>query len=126
MTDQIEQADAIGSEQGRRPFGRALLSVSDKTGLIELATALVEHGVDLVSTGNSAATIAKAGLPVRTVEEVTGFPECLDGRVKTLHPKIHGGLLADTRLPRHLDQLQELGIEAFDLVRGANTRVGQR
>ncbi len=116
MTDQIEQADAIGIEQGRRPFGRALLSVSDKTGLIELATALVEHGVDLVSTGNSAATIAKAGLPVRTVEEVTGFPECLDGRVKTLHPKIHGGLLADTRLPRHLDQLQELGIEAFDLV----------
>ena len=90
--------------------------MSDKTGLVELATALAGQGVSLVSTGNSAATIAKAGLPVQTVEEVTGFPECLDGRVKTLHPKIHGGLLADTRLQGHLDQLQELGIETFDLV----------
>ena len=93
MTDQIEQAGQ-SADPGRRPFRRALLSVSDKAGLIELATALVEHGVTLVSTGNSAATIAQAGLPVQKVEEVTGFPECLDGRVKTLHPKIHGGLLA--------------------------------
>ncbi len=115
MTDQIEQAGQ-STDQGRRPFRRALLSVSDKTGLVELATALVEQGVALVSTGNSAASIAKAGLPVQRVEDVTGFPECLDGRVKTLHPKIHGGLLADTRLPSHLGQLQELGIEAFELV----------
>ncbi len=120
MTDQIAPAGAVGADViadlGRRPFRRALLSVSDKTGLIELATALAGQGVWLVSTGNSAATIARAGLPVQTVEEVTGFPECLDGRVKTLHPKIHGGLLADTRLQGHLDQLQELGIETFDLV----------
>ncbi len=117
MTDQLEQADRMAvAKQGRRPFRRALLSVSDKTGLIELATALAGQGVALVSTGNSAATIAAAGLPVQKVEDVTGFPECLDGRVKTLHPKIHGGLLADTRLPGHLDQLRELGIETFDLV----------
>jgi phosphoribosylaminoimidazolecarboxamide formyltransferase/IMP cyclohydrolase len=101
---------------GRRPITRALLSVSDKSGLVELATALVESGVAIVSTGGSAALLADAGLPVKKVEEVTGFPECLDGRVKTLHPKIHGGLLADTRKQSHLDQLQELGIEMFDLV----------
>jgi phosphoribosylaminoimidazolecarboxamide formyltransferase/IMP cyclohydrolase len=103
-------------DQGRRPFRRALLSVSDKTGLVELATALVAQGVQLVSTGGSAALLAQAGLPVQKVEDVTGFPECLDGRVKTLHPKVHGGLLADTRKQSHLDQLAELGIEMFDLV----------
>ncbi len=100
----------------RRPIRRALLSVSDKAGLVELATVLVESGIAVVSTGGSAALLAKAGLPVQKVEEVTGFPECLDGRVKTLHPNIHGGLLADTRRPSHLDQLQELGIETFELV----------
>ena len=103
-------------DQGRRPFRRALLSVSDKTGLVELATSLVAQGVALVSTGGSAALLAGAGLPVQKVEDVTGFPECLDGRVKTLHPKIHGGLLADTRKQDHLDQLAQLGIEMFDLV----------
>ena len=103
-------------DHGRRPIRRALLSVSDKAGLVELATALVGAGVALVSTGGSAAMLAEAGLPVRKVEDVTGFPECLDGRVKTLHPKIHGGLLADTRKQSHLDQLQSLGIETFDLV----------
>ena len=102
--------------EGRRPIRRALLSVSDKTGLIELATALHAAGVTLVSTGGSARAIADAGLPVTPVEQVTGFPECLDGRVKTLHPAIHGGLLADTRLPDHLRQAQDLGIELFDLV----------
>ncbi len=90
--------------------------MSDKTGLLDLATALVEAGVALVSTGGSAALIADAGLPVQKVEDVTGFPECLDGRVKTLHPKIHGGLLADTRKQSHLDQLAELDIEPFELV----------
>ncbi len=100
----------------RRPVRRALLSVSDKTGLVPLARALADHGVALVSTGNSAAVIGAAGIDVRTVEQVTGFPECLDGRVKTLHPAIHGGLLADTRRQSHLAELAELGIEPFDLV----------
>ena len=118
MTTQSPMAGA-GSAQvpdGRRPIRRALLSVSDKTGLIELATALNAAGVALVSTGGSARAIADAGLPVTPVEQVTGFPECLDGRVKTLHPSIHGGLLADTRLPSHVQQLADLGIEPFDLV----------
>ncbi|HEY8720814.1 bifunctional phosphoribosylaminoimidazolecarboxamide formyltransferase/IMP cyclohydrolase [Pengzhenrongella sp.] len=100
----------------RRPLRRALVSVYDKTGLVELATALHAAGVELVSTGSTAATIAAAGVPVTPVEELTGFPECLDGRVKTLHPRVHAGILADTRRPEHLAQLAELGIAAFDLV----------
>jgi phosphoribosylaminoimidazolecarboxamide formyltransferase/IMP cyclohydrolase len=95
---------------------RALLSVSDKTGLLDLAKALSEAGVAIVSTGSTAKTIADAGYAVTEVSEVTGFPESLDGRVKTLHPKIHGGLLADLRLQSHEDQLVELGIESFQLV----------
>ncbi|MEO0024768.1 MAG: hypothetical protein RL196_1209 [Actinomycetota bacterium] len=95
---------------------RALISVSDKTGLLELAQALTEAGVQLVSTGSTAKTIADAGMAVTEVAEVTGFAEALDGRVKTLHPKIHGGLLADLRLVQHENQLAELGIEAFQLV----------
>ncbi|MEY4554430.1 MAG: hypothetical protein RL197_857 [Actinomycetota bacterium] len=95
---------------------RALLSVSDKTGLLELAKALSEAGVAMVSTGSTAKTIADAGFEVTEVSLVTGFPESLDGRVKTLHPKIHGGLLADLRLKSHEDQLEQLGIEAFQLV----------
>jgi phosphoribosylaminoimidazolecarboxamide formyltransferase / IMP cyclohydrolase len=100
----------------RRPVRRALVSVSDKTGLIELATALNDAGVSLVSTGSTAARIAEAGVPVTPVEHVTGFPECLDGRVKTLHPAVHAGLLADPRLAEHDRQLDELGIEPFDLL----------
>ena len=95
---------------------RALISVSDKTGLIELASALHDAGVALVSTGLTAKTIADAGIEVTEVSEVTGFPESLDGRVKTLHPKIHGGLLADMRLQNHEEQLDALGISAFELV----------
>ncbi|MEY2737524.1 MAG: hypothetical protein RL683_642, partial [Actinomycetota bacterium] len=95
---------------------RALLSVSDKTGLIELAAALSAAGVELVSTGSTAKTIADAGFAVTEVSQVTGFPESLDGRVKTLHPKIHGGLLADLRLQSHEQQLEELDIQAFQLV----------
>ena len=95
---------------------RALISVSDKTGLLELATALTEAGVQLVSTGSTAKTIADAGMAVTEVSEVTGFAEALDGRVKTLHPKIHGGLLADMRLVQHENQLADLGIEPFQLV----------
>ncbi len=100
----------------RLPLRRALVSVYDKSGLAELARSLHEAGVALVSTGSTARHIADAGVPVTQVEEVTGFPECLDGRVKTLHPKVHGGILADRRRPEHVDQLEELGVEPFDLV----------
>jgi len=99
-----------------RAVRRALLAVYDKTGVVELARTLAELGVALISSGGTAATLRAAGVPVTPVEEVTGFPEMLDGRVKTLHPRIHGGLLADTRKPEHLAQLAEQGIEPFDLV----------
>ena len=100
----------------RVPIKRALLSVSDKTGLLELAKALATAGVDIVSTGGTFAALQAAGIPVTEVSQITGFPESLDGRVKTLHPKVHGGLLADMRLIAHEQQLAELGIEAFQLV----------
>jgi phosphoribosylaminoimidazolecarboxamide formyltransferase/IMP cyclohydrolase len=100
----------------RTPVRRALLGVYDKTGVEELARGLAGAGVELVSTGATAARIAEAGIPVTPVEQVTGFPECLDGRVKTLHPSVHAGILADRRKPEHLTQLEELGIAAFDLV----------
>ncbi|MFC9996112.1 bifunctional phosphoribosylaminoimidazolecarboxamide formyltransferase/IMP cyclohydrolase [Nocardia sp. NPDC127526] len=100
----------------RKPIKRALVSVYDKTGLIELATGLHQAGVELVSTGSTAGKIADAGIPVTKVEDLTGFPETLDGRVKTLHPRVHAGILADTRKDEHLDQLVELGVEAFQLV----------
>ena len=99
-----------------RKVTRALISVYDKTGLTELAQGLHEAGVKIVSTGSTAANIAALGIPVTEVKDVTGFPESLDGRIKTLHPKIHGGLLADMRKPEHVAQLTELGIEAFELV----------
>jgi phosphoribosylaminoimidazolecarboxamide formyltransferase/IMP cyclohydrolase len=100
----------------RRPIRRALISVYDKTGLEELAQALHTAGVQLVSTGSTAARIAAAGVPVTKVEELTGFPECLDGRVKTLHPMVHAGLLADLRKPDHVEQLREMRVEPFDLL----------
>jgi phosphoribosylaminoimidazolecarboxamide formyltransferase/IMP cyclohydrolase len=95
---------------------RALVSVYDKTGLDVLARGLHEAGVEIVSTGGSAAYITDLGIPVTPLAEVTGFPEILDGRVKTLHPRIHAGLLADTRNPDHLETLDEHGIAAFQLV----------
>ncbi|WP_432542713.1 bifunctional phosphoribosylaminoimidazolecarboxamide formyltransferase/IMP cyclohydrolase [Kineococcus sp. SYSU DK002] len=98
------------------PVKRALVSVYDKTGLEELARGLHAAGVALVSTGSTATRIAAAGVPVTPVEELTGFPECLDGRVKTLHPRVHAGILADRRLPDHVRQLAELDVEPFDLV----------
>jgi len=98
------------------PIKRALVSVYDKTGLTELAQALGNAGVEIVSTGSTAATIAAAGIAVTQVSELTGFPECLDGRVKTLHPRVHAGVLADRRLDSHVEQLKELEIEPFDLV----------
>jgi phosphoribosylaminoimidazolecarboxamide formyltransferase / IMP cyclohydrolase len=98
------------------PIRRALVSVYDKTGIAELAAALHAAGVQIVSTGTTAATIAAAGVPVTAVEDVTGFPECLDGRVKTLHPALHAGLLADLSKDSHRAQLADLGVEPFDLL----------
>jgi phosphoribosylaminoimidazolecarboxamide formyltransferase / IMP cyclohydrolase len=100
----------------RTPIRRALLGVYDKTGVEELAAGLAAAGVELVSTGATARRIADAGIPVIPVEQVTGFPECLDGRVKTLHPAVHAGILADRRKPEHVAELEELGIAPFDLV----------
>jgi phosphoribosylaminoimidazolecarboxamide formyltransferase/IMP cyclohydrolase len=98
------------------PVKRALVSVYDKTGLEELGRGLSDAGVEIVSTGSTAARLRDAGVAVTPVDELTGFPECLDGRVKTLHPKVHAGILADRRLDDHVKQLGELGIEPFDLV----------
>ncbi|MCU0618664.1 MAG: bifunctional phosphoribosylaminoimidazolecarboxamide formyltransferase/IMP cyclohydrolase, partial [Gemmatimonadaceae bacterium] len=95
---------------------RALLSVSDKTGLVDFARALVAHSFELVSTGGTAKAIRDAGLPVRDISEVTGFPEMLDGRVKTLHPVVHGGLLYRRDLAEHVAAVEAHGIGAIDLV----------
>ncbi|MBE3577484.1 MAG: bifunctional phosphoribosylaminoimidazolecarboxamide formyltransferase/IMP cyclohydrolase [Limnochordales bacterium] len=95
---------------------RALVSVSDKRGLIEFARALVAAGVEIISTGGTLRALSEAGLPVRPVSEVTGFPEMLDGRVKTLHPRIHGGILARRDRPGDMEALQRQGIEPIDLV----------
>ena len=99
-----------------RPIRRALISVYDKTGLDELARGLADEGVEIVSSGGSAAHLREIGVPVTAVEEVTGFPECLDGRVKTLHPAIHAGILADRTRADHSAQLEDLGVAGFDLV----------
>lgn len=101
---------------GRLPIRRALISVYDKSGLAEIGQALAAAGIEVVSTGSTARHLIEAGVPVTEVSQVTGFPECLDGRVKTLHPGVHAGILADRRNVEHCDQLAELRIEAFDLV----------
>jgi phosphoribosylaminoimidazolecarboxamide formyltransferase / IMP cyclohydrolase len=108
--------DVMNDSVDRIPIRRALVSVYDKSGLDDLVRGLAGAGVELVSTGGSAARIESLGLPVTRVEDLTGFPECLDGRVKTLHPKVHAGILADRRLDTHVQQLAELGVEPFDLV----------
>ncbi|GAA1851311.1 bifunctional phosphoribosylaminoimidazolecarboxamide formyltransferase/IMP cyclohydrolase [Myceligenerans crystallogenes] len=108
--------DTQYDDESQRPVRRALLSVYDKTGLTELAAALHAEGVELVSTGSTAQRIADAGVPVTRVEELTGFPECLEGRVKTLHPRVHAGILADSRKQDHLAQLEQLEIAPFELV----------
>lgn len=95
---------------------RALVSVSDKTGLAEFAQGLADLGVEIVSTGGTAAFLAARGIPVINVSDVTGFPEMLDGRVKTLHPAIHGGLLAVRANPLHMETLRQHGIHPIDLV----------
>ncbi|GGN57900.1 bifunctional purine biosynthesis protein PurH [Actinoplanes lobatus] len=104
------------SIEGRRPIKRALLSVWYKDGIVELAQALHAAGVEIVSTGSTASTVEAAGVPVTRVEQLTGFPEILSDRVKTLHPRVHGGLLADMRLESHVSELAEHGIEPFDLL----------
>ena len=98
------------------PIRRAILSVTDKTGLEDFARFLSSHGVELISTGGTQKVLEAAGLPVTAVSTVTGFPEILGGRVKTLHPKIHAGILASKDNPDHLATLAEKGIRPFDLV----------
>ena len=100
----------MSEDSTRNPIRRALVSVYDKTGLVGLGRALAAAGVEIVSTGSTAARLSEAGIEVTPVEELTGFPECLDGRVKTLHPMVHAGILADRRLASHRDQLARLGV----------------
>ena len=98
------------------PIRRAILSVTDKSGLVEFATFLTSRGVELISTGGTQKALEAAGLSVTAVSTVTGFPEILGGRVKTLHPKIHAGILANKDEPQHMQTLAEKGIRPFDLV----------
>lgn len=105
-----------GQNVGRKTIRRALISVYDKTGLEDLARALFDANVEIVSTGSTAARIAELGIPVTPVDQLTGFPECLEGRVKTLHPHVHAGILADIRKPDHCAQLADLGVAPFELV----------
>jgi phosphoribosylaminoimidazolecarboxamide formyltransferase/IMP cyclohydrolase len=100
----------------RLPIKRAILSVTDKGGLVEFASFLAENGVELVSTGGTRRVLAQAGLPVISVSDVTGFPEIMGGRVKTLHPHVHAGVLADKDDPEHLKTLEGLDLAPFDLI----------
>ena len=109
-------AAIVGVARDLVPVKRALLSVSDKTGLLELAQALAAHGVELISTGGTAAALRAAGLAVADVGDVSGFPEILNGRVKTLHPAVHGGLLAVRGNAEHDAQLKTHGITPIDMV----------
>lgn len=97
-------------------MSRALLSVTDKAGVVDFARGLADRGYELISTGGTAKTLRESGLTVTDVAEITGFPEMLDGRVKTLHPMVHGGLLGDTRLESHLTQMAEAGIQPIDIL----------
>src|ERR1044072_4147267 len=97
-----------------KPIKRALVSVSDKTGIVDFARELTRFDVEIISTGGTAKTLRDAGINVRDISEVTGFPEMMDGRVKTLHPRVHGGLLAIRDTPEHVAAMQEHGIEAID------------
>jgi phosphoribosylaminoimidazolecarboxamide formyltransferase / IMP cyclohydrolase len=104
------------NKEGLRPIKRALISVSDKTGIVAFAQELARFGVEIVSTGGTARTLREGGIEVRDVSEVTGFPEMMDGRIKTLHPKIHGALLGLRDKPEHLASMSEHGIEPIDMV----------
>src|ERR1051325_7058914 len=104
------------TETDLRPIRRALISVSDKTGIVDFARELTRFNVEIISTGGTAKTLRDAGIAVRDVSDITGFPEMMDGRVKTLHPRVHGGLLAMRDNPEHVAAMQEHGIEPIDLV----------
>src|SRR5919109_5282563 len=118
----IDRAATAAGEQASGPgpatvrVGRALISVSDKTGVVDFARGLARLGIEIVSTGGTAAALREAGLEVRDVAELTGFPEILDGRVKTLHPRLHAGLLAVRDDPDHMAALEAEGIDPIDLV----------
>src|SRR6202035_5602504 len=101
---------------GLKAVRRALLSVTDKTGLVEFARAVAGHGVELVSTGGTSKALREAGLAVRDISDLTGFPEMLDGRVKTLHPKVHGGILHIRDSEEHVAAVREHGIQPIDMV----------
>src|SRR5918999_4214217 len=111
-----EGGPAAVEQPGEVQVRRALLTVSDKTGLVEFARGLVDMGIEIVSTGGTARELADEGIPTRSVEDYTGFPEVLDGRVKTLNPRIYAGLLAVRSDPDHVDTLKEHEIEPIDLV----------
>src|SRR3989440_3288432 len=104
------------NKSGLQKIHRALISVSDKTGIVEFARSLRKFGVEIISTGGTAKALREAGIQVSEVSEVTGFPEMTDGRVKTLHPKIHGGLLAMRDNPEHVAAMRENGIQPIDMV----------
>jgi phosphoribosylaminoimidazolecarboxamide formyltransferase/IMP cyclohydrolase len=116
VTTETISSPAIESTSGLRRIRRALLSVTDKTGLVDFAQALASHGVELVSTGGTARALRDAGLKIRDISDLTGFPEMLDGRVKTLHPKVHGGILHMRANPEHLASIQAHAIEPIDMV----------
>ena len=119
MSEQASQGvSTTGADEAAAvvPVRRALISAYDKSGLEELGRGLADAGVEIVSTGSTAARLRDAGVAVTAVDALTGFPECLDGRVKTLHPRVHAGILADRRLPEHVRQLEELEVAPFDLV----------
>jgi phosphoribosylaminoimidazolecarboxamide formyltransferase/IMP cyclohydrolase len=109
-------APGASPDKGQKPIRRALLSVTDKTGLVEFASALAGHGVELISTGGTARALRDAGLSVKDISDLTGFPEMLDGRVKTLHPKVHGGILHIRDNPAHQAAIAEHGIAPIDMV----------
>jgi len=109
-------APATAMEPGAVQIRRALLSVTDKRGIVDFARGLAEEGVELISTGGTARELREAGLEVRPIEDLTGFPEIMDGRVKTLHPRLYAGLLAVRANPEHLREAAEQEIEFVDLV----------
>ncbi len=116
MTTETISAPRVEINNGLRTIRRALLSVTDKTGLVEFAKALASHGIELVSTGGTARALREAGLIIRDISDLTGFPEMLDGRVKTLHPKVHGGILHMRDSPEHVASIEAHGIEPIDMV----------
>src|ERR1051326_5121199 len=104
------------TETDLRPIRRALISVSDKTGIVDFARELASFDVEIISTGGTAKALRDAGISVRDISEVTGFPEMMDGRVKTLHPRVHGGLLGIRDNPEHAAAMEQHGIAPIDLV----------